>query len=151
MSRKALVTALFCIGFITGCGGETGPERAEVEGEVTFDGQPVELGTISFESQDAKGSSAGGTIKDGRYHIPADKGPTIGRFKVKIVASRKTGRMIPMGAGLGAEKGAEVQDEVVYYIPREYNSATTLSVEIASGSNNHDFQLEPGRSRNRRR
>ena len=32
----------------TGCGGEEGLERAEVTGKVTFDGRPIENGSISF-------------------------------------------------------------------------------------------------------
>lgn len=62
------LTAVFDISlllFAAGCGGG----RANVEGQVTFDGQPVEQGTIVFEPVDGKGAAAGGTIQNGKYRL----------------------------------------------------------------------------------
>ena len=48
-----------------------------------------------------------------------------------------------MGAGFGPEMKAKEQDEMESYIPLKYNHKTRLSVEITSGTNEHDFSLEP--------
>ena len=140
---RNLITALMILSVTIGCGGgETGPERAEVEGQVTFDGEPVEKRSIAFAPVSGKGSPAGGTIENGEYYIDAEMGPTIGEFKVEIVATRGTGKIVPL-SGLG-DHLAQTKDELMeYYIPRKYNTATRLRAEIKSGTNTHDFHLEP--------
>lgn len=50
---------------LAGCGQSTG----SVEGEVTYDGQPVENGTITFLPADGKGPQVGGKILNGRYTV----------------------------------------------------------------------------------
>jgi hypothetical protein len=46
-----------------------GSGLAYVEGEATFDGQPIENGMVSFSPADGNGPSAGGTIQKGRYAV----------------------------------------------------------------------------------
>lgn len=52
---------------LAGCGG-TGP-TAVVTGTVTYNGQPVKEGTITFTSKGGRGSVNGGTITDGKYTV----------------------------------------------------------------------------------
>ena len=49
---------------LAGCGG---PGVCEVSGTVTYDGQPVKQGGITFTPSDGNSPTAGATIKDGRY------------------------------------------------------------------------------------
>jgi hypothetical protein len=105
---------------------------------VTYDGQPVQEGSISFESTDGKGSVTGGVITAGKYDVPGAVGTTPGEKIVRITAVRKTGRRIPSGEGSG------LVDEIVPYIPSRYNTESTLRVQVTSGKvNTHDFHL-PG-------
>jgi len=136
-------SVLFLISVVcVGCG-EGDPlaaKRGSVSGTVTFDGQPVEEGRITFTPVGTEGQLAGAEIKDGEYSIPLAQGPVAGQHKVSIVASRKTGeqREAPMPAPPGTK--IEVKEE---YIPPKYNRQTTLTADIEPGENTDvDFKLE---------
>jgi len=120
----------------TGCG--TG--LVAVEGNVTFDGQPVEKGTIVFEPADGKGATTGGEINNGHYELSGDAGAPPGKKIVRITAVRKTGRKIPAGP---PEPPDKMVDELKRYIPDLYNTNSTLSCEIVTGQKNqHHFDLK---------
>ena len=130
-----LVVVLLC-----GCGGQDGPERAGVSGTVTAGSQPVEQGSITFmPSGQTTGPSAGGTIKNGSYSIDREHGPVVGSHRVQIRAMRKTGKQVPAGPPAPPEA---MVDEVEQFIPPKYNSQSTLTAEVQSGSNTLDFKLQ---------
>ena len=56
---------------LAACAG-CGKGLATVEGNVTFDGQPVEKGTIVFEPADGVGPTGGGAIENGKYRITVE-------------------------------------------------------------------------------
>ncbi|MEX0728487.1 MAG: hypothetical protein WEB58_04925 [Planctomycetaceae bacterium] len=138
---SSLVSKMFCVAALatvtlSGCG-DSGPERASISGQVTFDGQPVEDGTISFvPAGDTQGPVSGDRIVNGTYTIPADKGPVIGSHKVEIKATRKTGEKIPAVPPATGEM--EVTED---YIPAKYNTETTLTADVVGGENKKDFTL----------
>lgn len=125
---------LLVASFILGCSGG----QAIVEGQVTFDGQPVEQGTIVFEPVDGTGAVAGGTIQNGKYRLGAEEQLTPGNKLVRIKAMRATGQKIK--AGPPAPDDAMV-DEVQQYIPPHYNEQSTLTAEVAAGKSTKDFEL----------
>lgn len=91
------------------------PERAAVSGAVSFNGEPVEEGTISFVPTGTKqGPSTGSPITAGEYSIAADKRPVLGTHRVEIPAYRKTGRKLP--------PNPSETEETVPHIPAQYNS-----------------------------
>ena len=53
-----------------------------------------------YPTGDTKGPTTGGNIEDGQYSIAVPKGPIVGRTRVEIRATRKTGRKVetPMAA-----------------------------------------------------
>lgn len=119
-----------------GCGGG----RVAVEGSVTFDGKPVESGTISFEPADGQGATAGGPIEGGRYALSGDSAVAPGKKIVRIRAVRKTGRKIESGPP--SPPGTMVE-ETESYIPAQYNTQSTLGCEVtAGGANRHNFDLK---------
>ena len=123
---------------VAGCEGQAGPERASVAGKVTFDGAPLENGTIELRpAEGVDGVSAGAAILNGQYNIPSDKGPFLGKHQVIIFAMRETGKMVPAGGPAGDAMVPESEQ----YIPAKYNSTTELSIEIQSGENQQDFEL----------
>lgn len=66
-----------------GCGsGDTGPQRYQVSGKVTFKGQPVPVGSIYFET--ANGPSGGAQIINGSYDTSSGKGVVGGSHDVVI-------------------------------------------------------------------
>lgn len=107
-----------------------------VQGEVTFEGQPVEDGTVTFEPADGQGPTAGGRISTGRYSIDSDAAPLPGKKIVRIFGVRKTGRRFNNFM-------TGMTDEVVPCIPNVYNSRSTLSCELArNGQSQMDFHLK---------
>ena len=137
----ALLCAVGVALAINGCGGDSGPERAEVSGSVTFAGQPIETGSIAFIPDGAtSGPSVGGSIRDGMYHIPRSEGPVIGTHRILIQATRPTGQQVE--AGEGADDPAAMVDEVEMYIPERYNRNSELTADVQPGSNQFDFALE---------
>ena len=135
MQRLLIVGLLLCC---CGCGRSEGLQRAAVDGKVTLDGVAISVGTIAFyPTEGLKGPATGGAIKDGQYSIAAGKGPIVGRNRVEIHASKKTGRKVqaPM-----SDPGV-MTDEIIEAIPDRYNTKSNLVAEIKSGKNVFDCKL----------
>ncbi len=113
-------------------------DRVPVDGTVTFDGQPVEKGTIVFEPADGKGPATGGQVIDGHYRLTGEASPTPGEKIVRISATRKTGRMVPAVPEPGTDSMIE---EIKPYIPANYNHQTTLRCTVTQDHTRHDFKL----------
>jgi hypothetical protein len=124
---------------LTACGSKNAP--VHVWGDVTFDGEKVEAGTIEFNPIDGtKGPQTGGTIKAGRYDVSAGVGPLAGgTYLVRITATAKTGKTTPNPV---APAGPPVE-ALTMYIPAEYNTKSTLRVTIPpqASANKFDFAL----------
>ena len=112
--------------------------RSGVSGSVTFDGSPVAEGTISFvPAGDTLGPLTGGNIVEGRYAIARGDGPLAGKYRVDIVALRKTGKKLRNFMGEATEEEKEA------FLPKGKYSGTTstLEVQIGAGDNTRDFAL----------
>ena len=125
---------LIVLGITVGCGSSL----ATVQGNVTFDGQPIEQGLIVFEPVDGVGPVAGGAIQYGKYQLGTEANVTPGSKLVRIRAMRATGKKIK--AGPPAPDDAMV-DEIQQYIPDTYNEKSTLSAQIVAGNNAQNFDL----------
>lgn len=128
-----LVLVAICVG----CSKQP-TDRGSVQGEVKLDGKPLEQGSILFTPVDGtKGTVTGGEIKNGRYQRSAKDGPAIGKNLVQIRAVRKTGKMVqkPMA------KQGELVEEYGEAVAPEFNTASTLKVDIKPGENTADFDV----------
>ena len=112
--------------FFTACGG--GEKLYEVTGAVSYQGTPVEKGTISFRSENAKLPPCGATIENGKYKCMVRKG----KMTVQITGSRQV-----------QNKKKEDQGLILWedFIPEKYAKDSTQTVEI-TGSQTKDFHLE---------
>ncbi len=141
--RSPLCCLLLCAltGLLASGCGESGPERLAASGEVTLDGQPLETGSIAFiPAEGTQAPSVGGTIENGRYELPAEKGALVGKYNVRITSMQKTGKQIEAGS---PEPPGTMVDEVKQVIPPRYNTETELTAEVtADGENTFDFKLE---------
>ena len=131
-----VVIAFACL--LIACAG-CGKRDLSISGAVTFDGQPVDEGSIVFEPADGKGPTVGGTIESGRYSVTSAAEVLPGAKVVRITAVRTTGRRFE--AGPPAPPGTMV-DEVETYLPAIYNEESRLTCEVTSGANEHDFRLQ---------
>jgi hypothetical protein len=139
------------------CGSDDGlGKRYPVSGTVTYNGQPLEKGEISFVTEDLrKNYGASGNISNGSYSLSiggnAD-GAQAGKYKVTIkskedhvdtaqAAFRKesgTGNpKIPPYIAAKAEAAAKSLIPAGYGDPR----TTTLTAEVKPQSNKLDFEL----------
>lgn len=115
---------------VAGCGGD-GLTRGTVSGKVTLDGQPVANGTIVFTpTGGTKGPMAMAEIANGQYAI-TNNPPVAGKHSVKIQGFRDTAKKDDRGQVIGEQ-----------FIPDKYNDKTTLTVDIAKGTNSRDFELK---------
>src|SRR5262249_20522185 len=97
----AALAALLGLAFLPECGG-TG--QVEVEGTVAYNGQPIKAGSIAFlpagkGDQQAPPRGGGGTILDGKYHIPEKDGPHAGSYRVEIRWAKPTGNKFKSETG----------------------------------------------------
>jgi hypothetical protein len=117
---------------LASAGCESEAPRYEVTGTVTFEGAPIEEGSISFVPEEKGLSPDAGRIEKGRYSIEVRPG----RKQVQIRASRP---LPPERQDPHSEMGPLYED----YIPAQYNSQTTLSAEVtADGKNEFSFDLK---------
>jgi len=125
---------------LVGCSSSDGLDRRGVRGEVTYDGEPVEKGTITLFPK-AQGVVASGKIEAGQYEIPTHEGPIPGEYRVEMTALKDTGRMLQAN-----EPGMEPIEipEVISYLPHKYNDQTELTVDIKEDDpvTQADFLLE---------
>ncbi len=127
--RRALGSALAgVVLLLAGCG----TDLITAEGNVAWDGKPIESGTISFAPSDSMGPTIGGEIKEGKYRLEGERGLPPGKKTVIISASRKTGKQIE--AGPPAPEGTMVDDLQMI------SEKTTCEI-VAGQANQHDFEL----------
>lgn len=132
--------AWLCVSFvmsgIAGCG-ESGPERIGMNGIVTYNGEPIEDGEISF--QPVEGTQApptSTTITDGKYELPAKWALVPGTYQVAVRSYRVSlddGAKLP-GSTLDRPPpsgGIEVKDQM---LPEKFNTKSTIEkVTVESG------------------
>jgi hypothetical protein len=123
---------------LAGCGSSkySGEQRYPLTGEVTFDGQPVDLGSITFIPAEGKGRPSGGVIENGKYEVPEEKGANAGKHRVEIHWLKRTGRQ------LRDPESGEKYDERKEALPDKVHTNSELTVEVPLPENRHDFQLK---------
>ncbi len=131
----ACVMAAALLMLAVGCGGE---RRGDVAGTVTFDGQPVAQGMISFECVEASGPPRNIPVRDGAYRASGAAGLVPGTYLVRISA----GDLDAMADGPEADQHTPF--EHVPLLPPEWNTESQLSVEVRQGRNTFNFSGNRG-------
>ena len=135
----AVVVTAAVLGLLPGCGSST----ATVSGEVTYDGQPVGDGYVTFTPADGKGKDAGGPITGGHYEVTGlPPGPKI----VKVIAVKKVNfassseemmRRAAEARKAGDHDGLVDPADTIPANAEGNNAA----VELKAGANKHDVHL----------
>lgn len=126
-----------CLAVSGGCG-RGGPERVVVSGQVTYRGESVKHGEISFIP--IKGTQApmsAASIVNGRYDAGSNGGVPVGIHHIEIVAWHElTTANVPKGMPVG-----RIPRDL--YLPAKYNTQSELEITITPGSGKiiHDFTL----------
>jgi hypothetical protein len=135
----ALALSALLIGSSPGCGEKSKfPETLPVSGKVTYKGQPVTKGTVTFQPD--KGQAATGAIEpDGTYRLStfAEKdGALPGHHKVMIIANDADPTLMP-----GSSPGYKPPKDL---IPKKYGALETSGLEavVSKDKPTLDFNLE---------
>ena len=127
-----------CVLF-AGCGGRgySGDQRFPLSGKVTYDGQPIDWGSVSFIPQAGdKQRASGGVIADGTYSVPEEKGVTAGKYRIEIHWGKLTGKQVK------AQDSEDVVDERIEGLPDRFHKNSELTVEVPSADNTYSFDLK---------
>jgi hypothetical protein len=133
---SALLLVLFAVAAavaIPGC--EKGPQRGEVRGKVTFKGQPVKEGTLTFLNE-AGGGDAEATIgPEGAYEVAG--GVVVGEYIVEVKPLMEMRDTDP-----GKSPPAPVEKNAPD-IPKKYRQqgSTTLKAKVERGKNEINFDM----------
>ena len=134
--RSFLLTAVMVLTSAAGCGDSN---RATVSGQVTLDGKPIALGSITFiPVERGPGKVTGGSIQEGQFRLDDEAAPAVGNYRVEIRATRKSGRMV-RPAFAGPEEMVEGTEEA---IAAKYNDQSTLEFEVKAGNNEVSWDVE---------
>jgi len=126
-----LILSLACC-LVAGCGGS-----GNVSGTVTLNGEMVDGGVITFHPADQPNAADKGNarIAGGKYSITSpDLVP--GNYLVKIIWLKPTGKKVDAPGDPGVK-----MDQTQQVVPKQYNSESTLTRELKSGSNTLNFEL----------
>jgi hypothetical protein len=136
MGKLIKVFVAVLLYFLSGCSAEN--KRHPIQGEITFNGQPVTEGSIQFHPLvPTEGYLEGAMIQAGRYKIPAEKGLSPGKYQVLVSAPDYKGKKPDPTAA----PGAVYQSKELF--PDIYNTKSTLAVEVTpQGPNKFDFHLK---------
>ena len=130
-SFAGIVLAAAVVLLVGGCGGD-GPDLGKVKGTVTLDGNPLPNASVEFAPEGQRGSGAV-TDAEGKYELmftSDKKGAIVGKHTVRITTLQQ-----------GGDSSRGDLPESPELVPPKYNKESTLTVEVTSGRNTHDFDL----------
>jgi len=151
MNQLARFAALAVVFGMLGCSNDSAPSYAKVSGSVTYNGQPLSKGQITFSTDGRAPTMV--DIVDGKYSGQA----MIGSNRVQIAAYRKRAkeRALPetakkqieayqaMNKGGGGLKSEQFDPSMEDYIPPDYGrDSKQVRVVEKGGENSFDFAIK---------
>jgi hypothetical protein len=115
---------------VVGC--ERAPTGGTVTGTVTFDGQPLKDGIVSFAPFDGKGQTSDAKIADGKFTASV----SIGTMKVMFSAPKVIGKK-----KMYDTPDAPSVDEIKELLPDKYNAQSKLTITVKAGNQDEKFEL----------
>lgn len=130
--RRVITVVPAVLGLLSaGCGGEA----ASVSGVVSYEGQPVPSGYVTFAPADGKGPVVGGAVTNGHYTVEnVLPGPKV----VKVEASSGAGPSVQT-----SEDAARVSKELKGKYGADGIIRTETVPQDAAG-NNQSVEVKPG-------
>ena len=121
-----------------GCGSKySGDQRFPLSGKVSYDGQAIDVGTISFIPVSGdKQRVSGGLIQDGMFAVPEEQGANQGSYRVEIRWAKKTGKQF---RDPDTQTMVDRRDEG---LPPQFHSKSTLTAEVSAVQTTFDFDLK---------
>jgi hypothetical protein len=142
---------------MTSCSTDDGfGKRFSVSGTVTYNGNPLQKGKISFIPADPKGVGATGVIENGSYALSTgggNDGARAGKYKVTITAKEDSAAKAKADFSKASKRAdpdyvpgqflARAEAQAKSLIPAGYGDVRTtpLMVEVKEQSSTIDFKL----------
>ena len=136
--RARLAATLFssCLALVMGCGGDNPLGRKAISGTVKLDGQPLASGAIELHPLEG-GVQSGDLINSGSYSIPANSGPTVGKYRVVIYDTYETPPLPP-----GHMPGDDIPPAPKPKVPPDWNTKSKQTIEVKKeGPFKFDFDI----------
>ena len=114
-------------------GGCEEPTTATVTGKVMVNGEPAEMGSITFIPVDGLSSTAGTKIENGEYTAQVP----FGQVQIQVRVSEVVGQV-----KIYDTPDSPVQDKLAEVLPPKYNNETELVMNVEPGENVKDFDFE---------
>lgn len=138
--KICLLLCVASLNLISGCGGGTG-DRLAIDGAVSYSGEPIKNGSLTFRSADPSSPEISAAIVDGAYKVPVQLGPKAEEYVVKIVGFHmKKDPKAYTPSYLKDDPNAGTIPE--QYIPKKYNESSQLKVKFEPAKSTYDFKLE---------
>jgi hypothetical protein len=131
-----LAVPLALVALAVGC--NRGEPRGDVVGDVTFDGQPVQAGMVSFEPMEAKAPPRNVPIENGNYRAGGDSGLTPGKYRVRITAADLS------KSDPNPPKNINTRVDYVPLLPPPWHTQSKLTVDVKPGKNTFHFHGKKG-------
>ncbi len=116
---------------LSGCG--RSDALVTIRGTVTFDGEPVQDGSISLMPVDGADITGGGMVRNGSF--TAESSP--GEMAVQLYGHRTVQKDNPTQEEI--ERG--LATDRVEYLPVEYNQQSKLRIVVSPSDRRFDFEL----------
>ena len=140
MKKYSLLGAMVLISFLIafpGCGGK---KRHAPKGTVSYDGEPIEWGHISFTpTKGTEGPKSGAEIREGAYEVDGGKGLFKGSYLVTFQAWKREGKVSVDPVTGEKTKGGELKQ----FLPSKYVDISDKTIEIDGSKQTFDFKLDP--------
>src|SRR5262245_53639354 len=155
MRRTALVRSLALVAsaaFLLGCGDTSRPKLGRVSGKVTYNGQPVTRGIVSFVPRGGPGAQTGqpatGEIgPDGTYTLTTFEkgdGAVLGEHTVLVLAREEDPAIKGHGMPIPDAKGQMKIKPAKSLVPEKYATAadSPLRYTVQEGNNTNHIELK---------
>jgi hypothetical protein len=128
----------------TGCGGSGGGvSKVTVTGTVSYDGKPVQSGTIEFFLQEASlkgGGNAQGAITNGKFSVA---NVTPGKNKVTVASTASTSEGMVSGSYTNRPKMPDMSDPMKAKKEMEQRTKGTVEIPQDAVGNGQIFDITP--------
>ena len=113
---------------LAGCG--SGNKLRPVSGTITYQGTPLDTGSVTFLFTEPPGPAGGALITNGKFEIAAPRGLEPGTYRVQISSPKGVGERTPEQVATGASAPAKER------IPPKYNTESEVTITVTEAGPN---------------
>jgi hypothetical protein len=139
MNNSLLRLSILCLCVaIAGCSKPeySGAKRFPLSGKVTYEGQPIDVGSISFLPLEGNQRVSGGYIMNGEYSVPEAQGANPGKHRIEIRWQKLTGKKTR------DPHSEDVTEQRAEGLPPKYHKDSELTAEVSANQTKFDFDLK---------